>query len=69
MTRRYRLREVMMVIAIVAVSLTVGGYLEGLRRDAKKARPPAVKANLASLPAQSKSDQVRYSTFFIGAFW
>jgi len=34
---RCRLLDVMAIVAIVAISMAVGGYLEGLRRDAAKA--------------------------------
>jgi hypothetical protein len=48
--RRYRLIDLMAVVAIVAISMAVGGYLEGLRRDAAKASRGTVARPVSALP-------------------
>ena len=48
--RRYRLLELMAVVAIVAISMAVGAYLEGLRRDAAKVSRGTVARRVSALP-------------------
>jgi len=62
------LRELMAVVAIIAISMAVGGYLEGLRRDAAKVSRVAVARPVPASPPASAPRTGPFD-FTASGFW
>jgi hypothetical protein len=56
----------MAVVAIVAISMAVGGYLEGLKRDAAKTSRGTVARPVSAVPPAPRTSPFNY---LVGGFW